>query len=254
MKRMLLLAGLILLGVAPSPGEASKDCVPDTGCPKKVGPPKCCKPPPCEFRQAMKEARAKKRSYYKTMGYFLYTASLPGESGGYDADILEGAYEITSDAAEQAIQKARQKYGKCPKKNKIPDPPIFSVLESDQCRIKAYVAGEFQELSSDQVQAESKSCSELVDAKWDAALNRQSDCHLSSQDPKDYLGRAQRRGQELEAEYQSLLGALQNYWSRCSVKRGSKIARELAAAGINELKFNPPKGPKKKGPPKKSGK
>ena len=249
MRRMLLLAGLMSLWVFPSPVAASKNCVPDEGCPKGVGPPKCCKPPPCEVRQAFKQARAKKSMYYKKMTFFLMTAG----SGNADPD-LEGGYDILSDAAEQAVQKAGKQFGRCPKKTKIPDPPIFSVLESDDCKIKTYERGAFKDLSLDQAQQGSEACSEIVEAKWEAALNLQSDCHLTKSDPTDHLGRAQRRGQQLEAEYQSLLGAMQNYWSRCTVKRGSKIAREMADAGIKDLQFNKAPTPKKKGPGKKAGK
>ena len=280
MNRMFLLAALFIFGVVPLLEAASKNppktppgpenCVADSGCPKGMGPPKCCAPPKCEFLDALQKARAmrdifsqKFSSSVSSQGSSTEDELAPLAPEGQDdlasldpvKEMGQEEYEKFMEETSEAMNKARDKFPKCPKRKRYSAPPIFSVHESDGCLLKTRTGtGQFAELSLDEAKKGSKSCSELIDAKYAAAVQRQTTCGLEVVDQTRYPDRARSRRDELEAEYQSLLGALQQFWSRCSIKPGSKLAREMAAKGIKELKFNPPEPPKKKGPSKKSGK
>jgi hypothetical protein len=277
---MFLLAALFILAVVPLLEAASKNppktppgpenCVADSGCPKGMGPPKCCAPPKCEFLDALQKARAMRDIFQERFASSGGSQESSTEDelapllpeGQDDLAPLEPVEEMGQEEYEKFMEEtsdamnwARDNFPKCPKRKRYRDPPIFSVHESDGCLLKTRTGtGQFSELSLDEVKQGSKSCSELIDAKYAAAVERQTTCGMEVVDKTSYRERALSRGNELEAEYQSLLGALQQYWSRCSIKPGSKLAREVAARGINELKFNPPAPPKKKGPSKKSGK
>lgn len=281
MNRMFLLASLLLLGMAPSVEAVSitrgfpkskppdKNCVPDHGCPKGMHSPKCCKPPPCEFLDALQRARAKRDLYWDKFASRgsnqessaedeLAPLVPPGEEELAPLKPVKfdsRDYEKFKDDVSDAMNKARKKFPKCPKR-RYPDPPIFTAMPKNDCAIEVYNKKErsFKEITLEQAQAESGSCFELVEAKYAAGAARASTCAVEVMDEENYTERASSLGGELDAEYDSLLAAMQLFWSRCSIKPGSKLAREMAARGISELKFNPPEPPKKKGPSRKSGK
>jgi hypothetical protein len=172
-----------------------------------------CTPPPCEFFVKLKVNKAIERALLKSRARNSSS---------------RGAFRRTWKEIEAELDKTT--YRPCGG----PEWPGLNVSDAPKCEIGREVGGKFQPMSQDDVHRNDSTCSEIVDAEFAWAKERQDNCQffagISNETAANVRGR---QIVEFQAMNDSLQRSLQQYLNSC--KPDAKTARQIANMGLARL-------------------
>jgi len=236
---LFLSLGLLVFSLPPALDAEAVNCVPDRGCPKGQKAPKCCQQPKCAFWEEYLAAQAKAD----------IISRMTGEGGEFElAPLVHSLADLIRfrERVGEEIRKWQKTAPRCPKSERLGEPPIFSVMPADECRIMTNVGmGNFAELNLDDVLSKSDTCEEIVNARYSAAKARSEGgtCFLEQNFRKDYLERQQEFVNETEREARELENDLARWWRACTTTEFSvEKAKDVAERAIKALSGKGPKG------------
>lgn len=175
--------------------------------------PNSCTPPPCEFFVKLKVDRAIERALLK---------SRPRHSSS------RGAFKRTWKEIEAELDKT--KYRPCGG----PEWPGLNVSDAPKCEIGREVGGKFQPMSLDDAQRSDSTCSEIVDAEYAWAKERQDNCQFFAGVQNETAANVRgRQIVEFQAMNNSLRMSLQQYLNSC--KPDAATAKKIANMGLSRM-------------------
>jgi hypothetical protein len=204
MKRALLVATALFVFVWLVPKSEAKTY--------KCILPNSCTPPPCQFFASLK--------LHKTIERALLASRARNSSS-------RAAYRATWKEIEAEFDKTKSL--PCD-----PGSPGFDVSDAPKCEIGRGDGGAFKPLSLDDALRNDSTCSEIVEAEFAQAKERQDNCRffagLSRETAANVRGR---QIVEFQAATDSLEKSLLQYLNSC--KPDANTARQIAQMGLTRL-------------------
>jgi hypothetical protein len=206
MKRALLVATALFVFVWLVPKSEAKTY--------KCILPNSCTPPPCEFFAKLKINKAIERALLKSRA--RYSSS-------------RAAFRRTWKEIEAELYKT--KYPSC---GPGPVSPGFDVNDAPKCEIGRGSGAAFKPLSLDDALRNDSTCSEIVEADFAWAKERQDNCQFFADASRETAANVRGRSiVEYQAKNDSLQRSLLQYLSSC--KPDAKTARQIANMGLSRL-------------------
>jgi hypothetical protein len=171
-----------------------------------------CTPPPCEFFSTLKINKAIERVLLKSRARHSTSP---------------GAFKRTWKEMKAGFDKMN--YKPCG-----PVSPGFEVSDAPKCEIGRDTDAGFQPLSLDDAHRNDSTCSEIVEADFAWAKERQDNCQFFAGMSNETAANVRARQiVEFQAKNNSLQQSLQQYLNSC--KPDAKTARQIANMGLARL-------------------
>lgn len=228
-----IVIGLLLAGMALPVESATMECVTVQSCPKGAKPPACCKPPPCELFEQIRMKSALQRLYNKPDVHNRLIRNASGDKAA--------AAKLLNDFVVNEARKLGSKL-RCPWKAPYLPPPGFETNSS--CQIVVKLPDGAEPMSRETALRTLNTCSEFIEAAYDHEKFHKDICMRSNSTQRAKMGIKEYAAEEsagYDRELDSLRNRLRQYWSACSAQADAKLARQVAAAGIEALKGKSPR-------------